>query len=508
MSKLFYVAVNILACLFVSFVAFVIHPFAGVGVAALSFLYLMWAVIPLSGGMSFSEKRKLEKYRKTTTREDRLVISHAETNYATAVSRNGDVVSMFLELSPSPLQSVAYTDDGTGIPDVPLGIIAESMRKFDITVDSIEVVSHGSVTADDSPYSRAYRPSLKNNMTRWRTYIEVSVRLSKSIPAVRSRCDKGEGPEVGISRVTTVATTRLRNLLIDAGWHVRLLTKADVKAIDDEFSVRLDGVFDHEKRTYMGSGNRWAAAYACTSPHIRPSKIRTDALAMGVVRRLVPVGARGVSVETFLILEGEDRESVALKNKRVKKLSGVQGDIVSHMLPLAPNPPITVPRPIFSVSNFSRLPENVGPAWGIGALLGEAIGTHRRVSLTTSSAKNEVLYVSASKSFIRNILARMAASGERIIVEAEGDDWTHWISTMNTPRITRSRGKADVVIVEREGEVPPRAGVLVIVVCVLAPPSARFAVQQMEDGTFKAISGNTYRDFQWTASKAERAWWS
>lgn len=512
MSRILYAAFSIIISLFFSLLALKIHPIAGAVVAICCLAYILYAVIPLSQGLTMSGQKKLREYRKTTTRDDRYTLS--TDNIGTTVSRDGDVVSMFVELLPSPLESVAYTDDGTGIPNVPLSLISDTLRQFDITIDSMNIISFGYVSSEDTPYARAYQPALRNNPTHWRTLIEVSIRLSTSMPEVNKRRDKEDGPEIGLVRLATVATKRLRNRLTDEGWHAKVLSKNDLVKFDNEVSAYLGEAFNHEHRFNMGAGNTWVAAYATNDLKVDPIKLNNTARAVGVIRKATPSGNKGANVTTFVCLFGEDENDVkASKEHKLRRLPNVQGDVVCHLLPLAQNPLISTSLPTISKKTTKELdiPTGVGPAWGIGTLLGE-IRTEtliRRVSLTTASAKTgNVLYLNTNTNFVRNIVSRMVTSGEKVFVEASGEEWDEWVHRMNNPRLTRKRGEANIVLTTSSGgEVRPRANTLLLVVTPKIPKTAKYYITQQPNHTMRIVHGRTYRDFTWSSQPAENQWW-
>lgn len=512
MSRTLYVAFATTVSIFFSLLAFKIHPIVGATVAVLCLIYILYAVVPLAQGLTLAGQRKLNKYRKTTTRDDRYTISTGKIG--TTVSRDGDVVSMFVELLPAPLESVAYTDDGTGMPNVPLSLISDTLRQFDITVDSMSILSFGYVTSENTPYAKAYRPALRNNPARWRTLIEVSVRLSTSMPEVNLRRDVEDGPEIGLVRLVTVASKRLRNRLADKGWNARILSKSDLVRFDNEVSRFIGDSFNNEQRFHMSDGNKWVAAYATNNLKVDPIKLHETAKAVGVIRKVTPSGSEGASVTTFVCLFGDDQADIkARKEYKLRRLPNVQGDVVCHLLPLAQNPVIATSTPQITKKTTKELdtPSGVGPAWGIGTLLGE-IRTDkliRRVSLTTSSAKQgEILYIRTSNNFVRNIVSRMVTSGEDVSVEAKGSEWDEWISRMNSPRLTRSRGKANIILTTSTGgEVRPRANTLLLVVTPKIPPTAKYYITQQPDQTMRIVHGRTYRDFTWTTQQSENPWW-
>ena len=507
MNRFAYTIINILAACLITLIAYTIHPYAGIAAAVVCAILIFWYILPLSAGLSLHQQRKQTKYRKTTTREDRHTVS-VDRSTGMTISHDGDTASMFIELTPSPLETIAYTDDGTGIPSIPLPVIISELHQYDIDVDNINVISFGYRTADNAPYSRAYNKVLHGHMGRLRTIIEVTIRLSASLPAVNTRRREDDGPEVGLTRVTEVAAKRLRNKLTDNGWRARIMSKSELQAFDNEVSPWVGNAFDHEHRTDMGEGNHWVAMYSSPGLVFNPSKLQTNAKAFGVVRHIRPQAKnQGASIKTYVALMGEDKTETVAHKSKLKKMPGVQGDLVSYLLPLAPNPPINTSSPTVTKQHPNDFDVETGPAWGVGALIGETKeGDRRRVSLTTVSAKGEVLYTAANPKAVRNILARLAASGEHIIVESPSEQWKEWVRFMESPRITTKRGQADIVVTEKEGEIPSRAGILTIRVGSDIPRSAKYSLQQLPDGSLRSIARNTYRDITWTAGKEEQYW--
>ena len=68
------------------------------------------------------------------------------------------------------------------------------------------------------------------------------------------------------------------------------------------------------------------------------------------------------------------------------------------------------------------------------------------------------------------------------------------------------RDRADIVVTEKEGEIPSRAGILTVCVGTSIPRSAKYSLQQLPDGSLRSIARNTYRDITWTAGKEEQYW--
>ena len=153
-----------------------------------------------------------------------------------------------------------------------------------------------------------------------------------------------------------------------------------------------------------------------------------------------------------------------------------------------------------------------GPAWGIGSLIGETVTQPPlNAALTTTSGVGQVLYVAAHVSFVRNLISRMAASGESVAIELSGDDWKSWVEMLSLDRVTTSRiNKATVVVTaSRNGaSIEPRAGVLMVCLTPQVPLDARYSIEQLDSGVLRVVTGQTYRDVKWIAEEAERNWWA
>ena len=499
----------LLATIVFSLIAYTEHPIAGAVVAVVC-LFIVFNYIIKFSGLTLAQKRALRKHRKTTKRTDRYLFS--TFNNEIAATWDGESMSMFLELSPAPLQTVAFTDEGKGIPEVPIGIIAENLRRFDISVDDVYINSYGYQTLTESPYEKAYKPALKSQLTRWKTYIEVSMRLENSMSEIETRRGDAATPEEAYAKAVNVATQRMMRYLLDAGWRARVLNQGQVEAMDKEISGFMGDIFDHEHKNNMGKNTQWAAVYASNSTNFDPLRLNRGAEAIGVIRHIRPVDKVAADIDTYVALFGQSRESVSMKRKGLKKLPGVQGDVVSYLLPQAPNNKVFVSRPTHSVSNVRGLKLRTGPAWGIGSLIGETVTQPPlNAALTTTSGVGQVLYVAAHVSFVRNLISRMAASGESVAIELSGDDWKSWVEMLSLDRVTTSRiNKATVVVTaSRNGaSIEPRAGVLMVCLTPQVPLDARYSIEQLDSGVLRVVTGQTYRDVKWIAEEAERNWWA
>jgi type VII secretion protein EccE len=120
---------------------------------------------------------------------------------------------------------------------VPVHVLVDCLRQFDITLDSIDIISHGARSHGHTDVAAVYDsvlgplPAIANRSV----WIAVRFNPSHCPDAVRRR---GGGRE-GILRTATTATRRVANRLAEAGLRPRILTANGIAAATNQLS---DGV--------------------------------------------------------------------------------------------------------------------------------------------------------------------------------------------------------------------------------------------------------------------------
>lgn len=460
-----------------------------VGFAALIIAYSMIRF----RGRTWRQWRQLARHRKTTTRTDAFLFSTRRN----AVTWDGNRLSMFLELTPPAFQPLTLTmvnGKMTGVPEVPLDVIADSLRQYDIVIDHVAVTSHGYVSASTEPYDVVYAAtSSLGQLSRFRTIIKVSVRLATSMNSVDARRGDGDGPEVGLARTTYVSTQRLMRSLIDEGWGARPLSMKEVEAIDAEFSESFGDAFEQERRTEMGS-EVLTRVYSSRTVDVDVDAISPSAATVTVCRVLSPQRHGRVHIDTLVAVTGQDREDVAV-GKGLSAEAGVQGDLLSQMLPLAPY--VDTLRTNTAVFLNKDEVEPAGQAYGTGVALGELRDNPKmKAFLSLAGARGSVLHVYVGGTHIRTLIMRMAAAGERVCVDLPDEDgqWEAWVRAVGSERIfTKSRDPegslSTVQFVDGSSNVESSASKITVAVCVSPPPrSARFTLTVGDEANLYALS--------------------
>lgn len=116
-------------------------------------------------------------------------------------------------------------------------LMADCLHQFDLTLDSIDVISQGARSHGHSPIAPVYDAVLGPlpAIARRRTWIALRFDPTRCANAVRRR---GGGRE-GVVRTAATATRRVANRLIEAGLSPRVMTASEIAQATNELS---DGV--------------------------------------------------------------------------------------------------------------------------------------------------------------------------------------------------------------------------------------------------------------------------
>ncbi|MEE6179143.1 type VII secretion protein EccE [Mycobacterium sp. 050134] len=133
---------------------------------------------------------------------------------------------------------------------IPLRLLAECLRQFDVSLDSVDVIGRGVRLPGRNPIQAAYDAVLGPLPAIAARTVCVVIRVDpdRCPDAVRRR---GGGWE-GVLRTAATATSRVANRLVEAGLRCRVLGKAEIAELADELSAGLDPQEVQE---------RWAACH-------------------------------------------------------------------------------------------------------------------------------------------------------------------------------------------------------------------------------------------------------
>lgn len=151
---------------------------------------------------------------------------------------DGTTLLSLLEIDENP-QAMTVLEPGTTVSGevVPVQALVECLRQFDITLDSIDIISQGARSQGRTNVAAVYDAVLGPLPAIAQRTVWIAVRFdpSQCAEAVRRR---GGGHD-GILRAAATATRRVANRLTEAGLRPRILTASGIAHATNQLS---DGV--------------------------------------------------------------------------------------------------------------------------------------------------------------------------------------------------------------------------------------------------------------------------
>jgi type VII secretion protein EccE len=151
---------------------------------------------------------------------------------------DGTTLLSLIQIDENP-QAMTVMEPGTTVSGdmVPVAALIECLRQFDITLDSIDIISQGARSHGRTDVAAVYDAVLGPLPAIAQRTVWIAVRFdpSQCAEAVRRR---GGGRE-GILRAATTATRRVANRLTEAGLRPRILTASGIAHATNQLS---DGV--------------------------------------------------------------------------------------------------------------------------------------------------------------------------------------------------------------------------------------------------------------------------
>jgi type VII secretion protein EccE len=151
---------------------------------------------------------------------------------------DGRTLLSLLKIEENP-QALTVMEPGMTVSGetVPVEVLVDCLRQFDITVDSIDVISQGARSHGHSQVAAVYDAVLGPLPAIAQRHVWIAIRFdpARCPEAVRRR---GGGRE-GILRTATTATRRVANRLTETGLRSRVLTANEISQATNQLS---DGV--------------------------------------------------------------------------------------------------------------------------------------------------------------------------------------------------------------------------------------------------------------------------
>ncbi|HET6734481.1 MAG TPA: type VII secretion protein EccE [Mycobacterium sp.] len=377
---------------------------------------------------------------------------------------------------------------------VPVSVLAECLRQFDITLDSIDIVSHGARSHGHTEVAAVYDAVLGPLPAIAQRSVWVAVRFdpSQCAEAVRRR---GGGLD-GILRSATTATRRVANRLTEAGLRPRILSASGIAAATNQLSDGISLATVEETWDMCREGQFRLSSFA-----VEPDLFTTAGLGLlwtvPSYSTTVCLSLREEPGRDLIKIRGlvrfDSDVGVPARLPGLIHLRGLQFSALACSLPI---PPPTRP-----VGNWaygrrdSELADLAVPASGCGQVIG-ADEEGRAVALPLFGPQINRVEICGTLHLAQQAVLRALALGARVLVhsrrpgqwrdmvEAVGHHDLLWVADFNRHAIQAGADRNySVEMFDGVAERPVRAGVTSIVV---APPNT--PVTPNADVTLELIS--------------------
>lgn len=394
---------------------------------------------------------------------------------------DGTTLISMLRIDANP-QAMTILQPGMTVSGetVSVQLVAGCLRQFDITLDSIDVISQGARSQGHSRIAAVYDAVLGPLPAIAQRNVWLVVRFDPSLcaEAVRHR----GGGRAGTLRAASTATRRVANRLTEAGLRTRILTSREIAQATNQLS---DGV------SLRNVAETWETCHDGRF-HLRSFALAPELLTTAALGRLWTIPSYSTTV--CISLRRDDTHDVvkirglarldSLGRNRIElpglnHLRGQQFSALVSSLPVAPPR-----RPVenwafgFGATPFEDL---ALPASGCGQVVG-ADGEGRAVALPLFGPQVELVEVCGTLHLVQQVVLRSLALGARVRVhsrrpaawrdmfEQVADQDLLWVTDFNRGAIQAgSERNYSVEVFDGVADHTVRAGVTAIVVL---PPGA------------------------------------
>ncbi|QLL10366.1 type VII secretion protein EccE [Mycobacterium vicinigordonae] len=332
---------------------------------------------------------------------------------------DGSTLMSLLKIEENP-QAMTIMEPGTTVSGetVPVQALVECLQQFDITLDSIDVISQGARSQGHSQVAAVYDAVLGPLPAIAQRNVWIAVRFdpSRCADAVRRR---GGGRD-GILRAATTATRRVANRLTEGGLRTRVLTAAEIGQATNQLTDGVDLVTVEETWRTCREGRFRLRSFAVTPRMLTtaglgllwtiPSYSTTMSLSL---RRDDPRGP--VAIRGLARFDTHGRARINLRG--LTHLRGHQYSALAASLPVPPPP-----RPIDKWAYSTSTADPVGdfgalcvPASGCGQVIG-ADEHGRAVALALFGPQIRRVEIAGTLHLAQQVVLRSLALGAHVLV--------------------------------------------------------------------------------------------
>lgn len=382
---------------------------------------------------------------------------------------------------------------------VPLEVLVDCLRQFDLELDSIDVISHGSRSHGHTPLAAVYDAVLGPLPAIAHRTVWVTVRFDPS------RCPEAVGlrggGRSGMLRTAMVATRRVANRLTEAGMRVRVLPAADIGQAISQLCGGANLANLHEDWAYCADGN-----FRMTSFGLTRDILTTEGLGrlwtVPSYSSTVAISLRNLGADSTGITGTARFDSFGPVNRvpvdGLCELPGRQLPALVASLPMT-RPPRQVTPWCFGSASADFADIRI-PASGCGQVIG-ADEHGRAVALPVFGPRIPRVEISGSLHLVQQVVLRALALGARILVHTNrsalwrdmvqnvDDSRLLWVTDFNRGALQAgSERNYTVAMFDGAPEAATRVGVTAMVVLPAGSP-----VSGQADVTLQQIRGESDR---------------
>lgn len=355
---------------------------------------------------------------------------------------DGDRIVTALRIDPSPVALTRFTPGTTITDDVlPVEAIASCLRQFDLTVESLDIISHGSRAHGDGPIARIYDGILGPlPAAAFRTvWIVLRINPLASTDAIARR----GGGATGALKAAMIATRRVANHLTSQGHPATILSAAEITSATWQLTGGQDPETVTEEWDHASAGALRMTSVALDAQTLNTRGLmsvwtpRTISTTLTLHLRNASEDEIGVSAVARFTTVGEDTPE-PLPGSR--PFLGQERAAVLATLPAADPFPDRGAFEYFATPDF--LSTLTVPASGCGQLVG-ADPQNRAVALPLAGPSVRHVDIAGSLHLAQQVILRAIALGARVLVNTDRPaQWAPMATAVASPYILAIAGAA------------------------------------------------------------------
>ncbi|MED5814300.1 type VII secretion protein EccE [Mycolicibacterium sp. 050232] len=397
---------------------------------------------------------------------------------------NGATLLSLLKIDENP-RALTVLEPGVTVSGemVPVQALLDCLRQFDITLESIDIISQGARSAGHTDVAAVYDSVLGPLPAIAQRTVWIAVRFnpSRCAEAVRRR----GGDRDGILRAATTATRRVANRLAEAGLQPQFLSASGIAAATNQLSdgVNLGSVDETWEDCREGH-------FRLSSFAVEPNMLTTPGLGLlwtvpsysTTVCLSLREGAEEDLVQVRGLVRFDSDLRVPTQLRGLIPLHGQQFSALAATLPIPTVPGADHIEHWASGLRGDALSDLALPASGCGQVIG-ADEQGRAVALPVFGPQIRRVEIVGTLHLAQQVVLRSLALGARVLVHSRrpafwrdmvdvvGRHDLLWVADFN--RRTIQAGAERNYTVEMFDGVPEQSVRVGVTAMVLAPPNSR-----------------------------------